>query len=551
MNDFLGDYFSSTSTDKNIWEDNQEFEENFLGSCSNSNREPFIDPIFNDNSNFFDLNQLLTFDTFINVSEPEEECEPILKTQYLTNENFNFDQNLQNPLKFVKNEKQEEKEIEKEKEIKKEKEIEKEKKIEKEKEKEKEKESIKKIEIENRKETEEFFSTNGAPNLFSNKKPLPNINNHNQKRKRKHSPSNNNQFQTSKQKKFLSKNPKLSKSKINKYKKKIQKPKSQKRSTNKRNLNINRKKKTTITNTFFSHTGLDLVGKMTYKQLHSLTNEEKEVRKVLKNRLAAKLSSERTKIKVIDLGNQVSDLTNKNEKLREKITHFKKERDTLLEKSNQLERELKELEQTIPIQTKPRSSGLFGSIRNTIERLTKIPSTKNQNEEMFLPSTFNFMDKKWGTIKKKLVQNTNNRTGFAMMVVILAITFFFGNEMIFGSSTSLSIPFFSDGADYSRNLKGLSYLKDTALKKLGNSANSGIILIEEISNTNNDKTDDLMDPHHFPDDNIQLNSGVELEPELDPENEMKIKSEKTIETIKAPIPEENTNANHDKKIINT
>ncbi|KAJ3424320.1 x-box binding protein [Anaeramoeba flamelloides] len=551
MNDFLGDYFSSTSTDKNIWEDNQEFEENFLGSCSNSNREPFNDPIFNDNSNFFDLNQLLTFDTFINVSEPEVECEPILKTQYLTNENFNFDQNLQNPLKFVKNEKQEEKEIEKEKEIKKEKEIEKEKKIEKEKEKEKEKESIKKIEIENRKETEEFFSTNGAPNLFSNKKPLPNINNHNQKRKRKHSPSNNNQFQTSKQKKFLSKNPKLSKSKINKYKKKIQKPKSQKRSTNKRNLNINRKKKTTITNTFFSHTGLDLVGKMTYKQLHSLTNEEKEVRKVLKNRLAAKLSSERTKIKVIDLGNQVSDLTNKNEKLREKITHFKKERDTLLEKSNQLERELKELEQTIPIQTKPRSSGLFGSIRNTIERLTKIPSTKNQNEEMFLPSTFNFMDKKWGTIKKKLVQNTNNRTGFAMMVVILAITFFFGNEMIFGSSTSLSIPFFSDGADYSRNLKGLSYLKDTALKKLGNSANSGIILIEEISNTNNDKTDDLMDPHHFPDDNIQLNSGVELEPELDPENEMKIKSEKTIETIKAPIPEENTNANHDKKIINT
>ncbi|KAJ3426851.1 x-box binding protein [Anaeramoeba flamelloides] len=495
MNDFLGDYFSSASTNKNIWEANQEFEENFLGSCSNSNLEPFIDPIFNENQNFFDLNQLFTFDTLINVSEPEEECEPILKTQYLTNNNLNFDQKIQNRSKFAKNRKQKDNKIEKEKE------------------------SVKQIEIENRIENQEFFSSNGAPNLFVNNKQLPNINNHNQKRKRRHSPSNNNKFQTSKQKKCITHKPKLSKSKINKYKKPNRKPKSQKRSTNKRNLNINCKKKTTITNTFFSHNGLDLVGKMTYNELRSLSNEEKEVRKVLKNRLAAKLCSERTKIKIIDLGNTVSDLTNKNQKLRKKITHFKKERDTLLEKSNQLELELKELEQIATVR-KPKSTGLVGSIRNAVERLTKIPSTKNHSEEMFLPSTFNFMDKKWGKIKKKLVQNTNNRTGFAMMVVILAITFFFGNEMIFGSSTSLSIPFFSDDVNYNRNLKGLSYLKDTALKKLGNSGNSEIILIEEINDPNNCKKDVLMNPNRLPDDNLQLNLDIKLDIEPKSVNKM-------------------------------
>eukprot|EP01155_Anaeramoeba_flamelloides_P043198 Anaeramoba_flamelloidesc36975_g1_i2.p1 GENE.c36975_g1_i2~~c36975_g1_i2.p1 ORF type:complete len:162 (+),score=43.86 c36975_g1_i2:70-486(+) len=62
--------------------------------------------------------------------------------------------------------------------------------------------------------------------------------------------------------------------------------------------------------------------------------------------------------------------------------------------------------------------------------------------------------------------------------------------MLFGSSTSFSIPFFSDDADYTRNLKSLEYLKKTAMENWGDSSN--IVLIEEVkqSITNSEKGSD-------------------------------------------------------------
>ncbi|KAJ6226473.1 basic leucine zipper 43-like [Anaeramoeba flamelloides] len=223
--------------------------------------------------------------------------------------------------------------------------------------------------------------------------------------------------------------------------------------------------------------GTNLLAKMTQEQLNKLSTKQRSLRKIYKNRLAAKRSADRIKNKISFLGKKTVNLQSKNKNLKTQIVRVKNERDQLLERTNDLEKELKELRE----KEKPKleTSKLFGSIRNAIERLSTIPSNKNENEdEMILPSTINFMDQKWGTIKKKLVKNTNNRTGFAMMIVILAITFFFGNEMLFGSSTSFSIPFFSDDADYTRNLKSLEYLKKTAMENWGDSSN--IVLIEEV-----------------------------------------------------------------------
>eukprot|EP01155_Anaeramoeba_flamelloides_P043197 Anaeramoba_flamelloidesc36975_g1_i1.p1 GENE.c36975_g1_i1~~c36975_g1_i1.p1 ORF type:complete len:162 (+),score=41.44 c36975_g1_i1:70-486(+) len=60
--------------------------------------------------------------------------------------------------------------------------------------------------------------------------------------------------------------------------------------------------------------------------------------------------------------------------------------------------------------------------------------------------------------------------------------------MLFGSSTSFSIPFFSDDADYTRNLKSLEYLKKTAMENWGDSSN--IVLIEEVKQSiTNSETD--------------------------------------------------------------
>ncbi|KAJ6252358.1 x-box-binding protein [Anaeramoeba flamelloides] len=224
--------------------------------------------------------------------------------------------------------------------------------------------------------------------------------------------------------------------------------------------------------------GTNLLAKMTQEQLNKLSTKQRSLRKIYKNRLAAKRSADRIKNKINFLGKKTVNLQSKNKNLKTKIAQ---------ERTNDLEKELKELRE----KEKPKleTSKLFGSIRNAIERLSTIPSNKNENEdEMILPSTINFMDQKWGTIKKKLVQNTNNRTGFAMMIVILAITFFFGNEMLFGSSTSFSIPFFSDDADYTRNLKSLEYLKKTAMENWGDSSN--IVLIEEVKQSiTNSETD--------------------------------------------------------------
>ncbi|KAJ3444836.1 activating transcription factor-2 [Anaeramoeba flamelloides] len=233
--------------------------------------------------------------------------------------------------------------------------------------------------------------------------------------------------------------------------------------------------------------GTNLLAKMTQEQLNKLSTKQRSLRKIYKNRLAAKRSADRIKNKINFLGKKTVNLQSKNKNLKTQIAQVKNERDQLLERTNDLEKELKELRE----KEKPKleTSKLFGSIRNAIERLSTIPSNKNENEdEMILPSTINFMDQKWGTIKKKLVQNTNNRTGFAMMIVILAITFFFGNEMLFGSSTSFSIPFFSDDADYTRNLKSLEYLKKTAMENWGDSSN--IVLIEEVKQSiTNSETD--------------------------------------------------------------
>ncbi|KAJ3448782.1 fos transcription factor-related [Anaeramoeba flamelloides] len=269
--------------------------------------------------------------------------------------------------------------------------------------------------------------------------------------------------------------------------------------------------------------GKNLLAKMSQEQLNKLSNKQRKLRKIYKNRLAAKRSADRIKKKINFLGEKTSQLLQKNQNLNREITQTKMERDQLMERASELEKELKELrekekegdiekEKEKEKNPKLETLTLFGSIRNAIESLSTIPSYKNQTEEeMILPSTINFMDQKWGTIKKKLVKNTNNRTGFAMMIVILAITFFFGNEMIFGSSTSFSIPFFSDDADYTRNLKSLDYLRKTAMENWGGSNN--IVLIEEVKQLLKDSDSDTdMDIDVDP----SLRKKVEIDSNLNP-----------------------------------
>ncbi|KAJ3445190.1 basic leucine-zipper 70-related [Anaeramoeba flamelloides] len=242
----------------------------------------------------------------------------------------------------------------------------------------------------------------------------------------------------------------------------------------------------------------ELAGTLTRSQIKLLTEEQKKKRKVLKNRISASKCYTKMKQKIVTLDKTVENLKKSKGELSDKIINAKNERVILLAKQSRLEKEIKKLLQTGQ-EISERKNQVIGSLRDNLYHFGTIPSQENETTEpLTLPETI-IEDVKWKNFKRKLVNNSNNRTGFAMMVVIIAITIVFGNEMIFNkSSTTQTIPLFSNEVESKRGLQTLNFGKYSPKKDkyLGNQN----IWIEEIDDTELDEhTEDQIEtiPNYF------------------------------------------------------
>ncbi|KAJ6227599.1 x-box binding protein [Anaeramoeba flamelloides] len=230
-----------------------------------------------------------------------------------------------------------------------------------------------------------------------------------------------------------------------------------------------------------------LTGQLSIEVLRKLSEEQKEVRKRLKNRLSAQTSINKIHNQIKDLNKTVKTLSSNKQSILSKLDRSKKERKRLLKRELRLKKQLMKIKKKQNPEQKV-TKRVIGSIKNTIHSLGTIPEKKDQPTiEMGLPET-GFIDEQWTNIKNTLVKNTNNRTGFVMMMVILAITLVFGNEMMFGSSKSTSIPFFSNDADVTRSLKGNEHHKQISRDKF---SDTGLFSIEEISEQETDDVEEI------------------------------------------------------------
>ncbi|KAJ6226310.1 hypothetical protein M0813_11000 [Anaeramoeba flamelloides] len=232
----------------------------------------------------------------------------------------------------------------------------------------------------------------------------------------------------------------------------------------------------------------ELGGDLTRLQLKLLTSEQKKKRKVLKNRVSAAKCYTKRKKKITKLDKVVFKLKKKKNSLTSKIFRAKNKRDTLLEKQSRLEMEIKKLLQ--PSQEfEERTNQVIGSLKDTFHTFGTIPTQGNEiTESMNLPQTTIDDDEKWKKIKKKLVKNTNNRTGFAMMVVIIAITIVFGNEMLFNKSTTPAISLFSTQMESKRALQTFDFgLIGSKKDKYSSTQNIWIVEIDDTERLDHDK----------------------------------------------------------------
>ncbi|KAJ3446390.1 basic leucine zipper [Anaeramoeba flamelloides] len=242
-----------------------------------------------------------------------------------------------------------------------------------------------------------------------------------------------------------------------------------------------------------------LAGKLSIEVIRKLSEEQKEVRRRLKNRLSAQTSISKIRNQIQELDSTVKSLSSNKKLIINKVDQAKKERERLLKRELKLKRQLMKIRKQQNPEQKV-TKRVIGSIKNTIHRLGTIPEKKEQpTTEMGLPETC-FIDEQWTNIKNTLVKNTNNRTGFVMMMVILAITLVFGNEMVFGSSKNTTIPFFSNDLDVTRGLKENTYQKQIPRDKF---ADAGLFSIVEI---NDQETDDGVEQIETKFDQLYLNN---------------------------------------------
>ncbi|KAJ6235355.1 traffic jam [Anaeramoeba flamelloides] len=265
------------------------------------------------------------------------------------------------------------------------------------------------------------------------------------------------------------------------------KPQRQTRTRTKaKTIQTNKKKKNNKSR--INLTEKELGGDLTRLQLKLLTGEQKKKRKVLKNRVSAAKCYTKRKQKITRLDKVVFKLKKKKNSLTSKIFRAKNKRDMLLEKQSRLEMEIKKLLQ--PSQEfEERTNQVIGSIKDTFHTFGTIPAQGNEiTESLNLPQTTIEDDEKWKKIKKKLVKNTNNRIGFAMMVVIIAITIVFGNEMLFNKSTTPAISLFSTQMESKRALQTFDFgLIGSKKDKYSSSQNIWIVEIDDTERLDHDK----------------------------------------------------------------
>ncbi|KAJ6245495.1 x-box binding protein [Anaeramoeba flamelloides] len=269
-----------------------------------------------------------------------------------------------------------------------------------------------------------------------------------------------------------------------------------------------------------------LAGKLSIEVIRKLSEEQKEVRRRLKNRLSAQTSISKIRNQIQELDSTVKSLSSNKKLIINKVDQAKKERKRLLKRELKLKRQLMKIRKQQNPEQKV-TKRVIGSIKNTIHRLGTIPEKKEQpTTEMGLPETC-FIDEQWTNIKNTLVKNTNNRTGFVMMIVILAITLVFGNEMVFGSSKNTTIPFFSNDLDVTRGLKENTYQKQIPRDKF---ADAGLFSIVEI---NDQETDDGVEQIETKFDQLYLNNPDDIK-NLDT-NQKNFDSNQNYNEIQRPL----------------
>ncbi|KAJ6248243.1 basic leucine zipper 4 [Anaeramoeba flamelloides] len=250
--------------------------------------------------------------------------------------------------------------------------------------------------------------------------------------------------------------------------------------TKETNINLNNNKNTIL---FLDEE--ELGGDLTRSQIKLLTQEQKKRRKVLQNRISAAKCYTKMKQKIVNLDITVDNLLKSKESLSNKIINAKNERLVLMLKQSRLEKEIKKLLETGQ-EINELKDQVIGSLCDTFQNYGTIPSQEIETtEQLTLPETV-IEYEKWTKPKKKLVKNPNNRTGFAMMVVLIAITMVFSHELIFNKSTKTqTIQQFSNEAETKRQLQTFEFGKYSSKKDKYSSTRD--IWIEEIDDTEYDK----------------------------------------------------------------
>ncbi|KAJ3444529.1 fos transcription factor-related [Anaeramoeba flamelloides] len=225
-----------------------------------------------------------------------------------------------------------------------------------------------------------------------------------------------------------------------------------------------------------------LSGDIPRSKLKLLSEEQKKRRKVLKNRISAAKCYTKIKQKITNLDQKVSNLKETKKFLTNKIGIAKNERRMLISKQEELKNEIKQLMESGQ-QIGERTGHVIESLCDNLYNFGQIPAKENEVAETSNTSEKpNNDDEKSTNKKKKTSKNSNTKTGFVMMIMIIAISLVFANEVLFGNPTSRSNALISKKPIFKN--RGLNTMPNNQHPKSKDKfTNNQILWIEEIDDT--------------------------------------------------------------------
>ncbi|KAJ6232629.1 mansc domain containing protein [Anaeramoeba flamelloides] len=250
-----------------------------------------------------------------------------------------------------------------------------------------------------------------------------------------------------------------------------------------------------------------IAGDIPRSQLKLLSEEQKKRRKVLKNRISAAKCYTKIKQKITNLDKKVSNLKETKKFLTNKIGIAQNERKMLISKQDELKNEIKQLMESGQ-QIGERTGHVIESLCDNLYNFGQIPAKENEVAETSNTSEKSTNDdEKSRNKKKKTAKNPNTKTGFVMMIMIIAVSLVFANEVLFGNPTSHSNALISKQPIFKK--RGLNTMPNNQHSKSKDKfTNNQIIWIEEIEDS--EKQDrESSNPEKNVNPNINENGKVE------------------------------------------